>query len=243
MPSRLLALVTGDWQRFRKYQLLTANLVLLTIWVLATLAMNREQLTQFIPFIFLMDSTVMTMVLIGTTILYEKQEHTIDAILTSPVSGTEYLSAKVSTGILNSLVTVTFVTISIWLVTGVTFSRWALLLPAIIVVAGFHSMLGIALTYGAQGFTAIMLRSLAYMFVLWLPAVFTLFGFIPHTAIKDLLVLPPVSAARLVAAGFTTVPGWQLVFGYLYLLVLGAVLFVAVIRPGFQRYVLREIGV
>jgi hypothetical protein len=81
------------------------------------------------------------------------------------------------------------------------------------------------------------------MFVLWLPAVFTLFGFIPHTAIKDLLVLPPVSAARLVAAGFTTVPGWQLVFGYLYLLVLGAVLFVAVIRPGFQRYVLREIGV
>jgi fluoroquinolone transport system permease protein len=243
MPSRLLALVIGDWQRFRKYHLLTANLVLLTIWVLATLAMNRQQLTQFIPFILLMDSTVMTMVLIGTTILYEKQEHTIDAILTSPVNGTEYLSAKVTTGILNSLVTMALVTISIWLVTGITVSRWVLLPPAIIVVAGFHAMLGIALTYGAQGFTAIILRSVAYMFAVWLPAVFTLFDLIPHAAFKDLLLLPPVSAARLLAAGFATVPGWQLIFGYLYLLMLGAVLFIGIVRPGFQRYVLREIGV
>jgi hypothetical protein len=54
MPSRFVVLVMGDWQRFRKYHLITANLILLTIWVLATLAMDKEQLTQFLPFIFLM---------------------------------------------------------------------------------------------------------------------------------------------------------------------------------------------
>jgi fluoroquinolone transport system permease protein len=243
MPSRLLALVIGDGQRFRNYHLLTANLVLLTIWVLATLAMNKTQLAQFIPFIFLMDSTVMNISLIGTAIFYEKQEHTIDAILTSPVSENEYLSAKITTGILNSLVTLIFVTASVWLVKGVTFSHWGWLPPAIIVTAGFHAMLGIALTYGAKDFTAIMLRSVVYMFVVWLPAVFTLFGLIPDTAVRYLLILPPVSAARLLTASVSTVAGWQLAFGYLYLLLLGAVFYAGVVRPGFQRYVLREIGV
>jgi fluoroquinolone transport system permease protein len=243
MPSRSLALVMGDWQRFRKYHLLTANLVLLTIWILATLAMDTEQLTQFLPFIFLMDTTVMTMVLIGTAIFYEKQEHTIDAILTSPVSETEYLSAKVTIGIVNSLVTLAFVTVTIWLVKGVTFNHWAFLPPAIIVMAGFHAMLGIALTYGAKDFTAIMLRSVVYMFLIWLPAVFTLFGLIPAAVVPYLLILPPVSGARLLTAGVLTVAGWQLVFGYLHLVTVWAVLYVGVVKRGFQRYVVREIGV
>jgi fluoroquinolone transport system permease protein len=243
MPSRLLALVAGDWQRFRKYHLLTANLVPLTIWVLATLAMNKQQLAQFIPFVFLMDCTVMNIGLIGTAIFYEKQEHTISAILTSQVSDDEYLAAKVTTAILNSLVTLLFVTATIWLLKGVTFTHWALLPPAIIVTAALHAMLGIALTYRAKDFTAIMLRGVVYMFVIWLPAVFTLFGLIPEHLIACLLVLPPVSAARLLTAGITTVPGWQLVFGYLYLLLLCAVVYPGVVRTGFQRYVVREIGV
>ncbi len=243
MHSRSLALVMGDWQRFRKYHLLAANLVLLTIWVLATLAMDTEQLTQFLPFIFLIDSTVMTMVLIGTAIFYEKQEHTINAILTSPVSDTDYLSAKVTIGIVNSLVTLAFVTITIWLIKGVTFNHWTFLPPAIIVTAGFHAMLGIAFTYGAKNFTAIMLRSVVYMFLIWLPAVFTLFGLIPDTVVPYLLILPPVSAARLLTAGVSTVAGWQLVIGYLYLVAVWVVLYVGVVKAGFQRYVVREIGV
>jgi fluoroquinolone transport system permease protein len=243
MPSRFLALAIGDWQRFRKYHLLTANLVLLTIWILATLAIDKQQLTQFLPFIFLMDSTVMTMVLIGTAIFYEKQEHTINAILTSPVSQTEYLSAKVTTGVVNSLVSLAFVTITIWLVKGVTFNHWAYLLPAIIALAGFHAMLGIALTYGAKNFTAIMLRSVVYMFLIWLPAAFTLFGLIPDTVVWYLLILPPVSGARLLTAGVSTVADGELLFGYLLLVALCAVLYVGVVKPGFQRYVVREIGV
>jgi fluoroquinolone transport system permease protein len=238
-----VALVAGDWQRFRKYNLLTANLLLLTVWVLATLAMDKHQLAQFIPFIFLMDATVMNMGLIGTAIFYEKQEHTINAIVTSPVSDDEYLAAKVTTAILSSLVTLVFVTIAIWLLKGVTFTQWAYLPPAIIVTAGLHAMLGIALTYRAKDFTAIMLRSVVYMFVIWLPAVFTLFGLIPEHLVAYLLFLPPVYAARLLTAGVSTVAGWQLVFGYLYLLLLCTVVYAGVVRPGLQRYVIREIGV
>ena len=199
--------------------------------MLATLALSNGQLRQFIPFVLLMDSTVMNMGLIGTAIFYEKQEHTIDAILTSPVSADEYLCAKALTAILNSLVNLLFITAAIWLLKAATVGRWAHLPSAIIVVAGLHALLGIALTYGAKDFTAVMLRSVVYMFVIWFPGVFTLFGLIPDTVVPYLLVLPPVSAARMLAVAFSPVPSWQVVFGYTYLLLLCAVLYVGVVHP------------
>jgi len=205
--------------------------------------MDKQLLAQFIPFVFLVDSTVMNIGLIGTAIFYEQQEHTVSTILTSPVSDDEYLGAKIIIAILNSLVTLVFMTAAIWLVKGVTFTHWAWLPPAIIVTAALHAMLGIALTYRAKDFTAIMLRGVVYMFVVWLPAVFTLFGLIPEHVVAYLLVLPPVSAARLLTAGTGTVHGGQLMFAYMYLLLLCAVVYFGVVRPGFRRYVVREIGV
>ena len=73
------------------------------------------------------------------------------------------------------------------------------------------------MSYGAEDFTTIMLRGVVYIFVVWLPDVFILFGLIPENVVVYLLVLPPVSAARLLTAGIATVAGWQLAFGYLYL--------------------------
>jgi energy-coupling factor transporter ATP-binding protein EcfA2 len=90
---------------------------------------------------------------------------------------------------------------------------------------------GDRLTYGAKDFTAVMLRSVVYMFVIWFPGVFTLFGLIPDTVVPYVLVLPPVSAARMLAVAFSPVPSWQVVFGYAYLLLLCAVLYVGMVHP------------
>src|SRR5215469_12694257 len=72
--SRIGVLIAGEWQRLRKYHLLTANLVLLLIWMIIASALDKAELMPFIPFIFLMDAAMMTMALVGTTIFYEKQE-------------------------------------------------------------------------------------------------------------------------------------------------------------------------
>jgi fluoroquinolone transport system permease protein len=239
---RVGVLVAGEWQRFRKYHLLTANLVLLLIWMIIASALDKEELTPFIPFIFLMDAAMMTMALTGTTIFYEKQEHTLNALLVSPVTENEYLCSKVVTSIQSSLLTLVLIALAMWLVKGVTFNYWWLV-PAILLVAGFHALLGIALTYGAKDFTGIMLRAVLYMFVFLLPAVFGLFGLISADVMTYLMVFPPVSAARLLSTNVTTIAIWQIVFGYLYLALLFVVLYLRVVKPGFHRYVVREMGV
>jgi fluoroquinolone transport system permease protein len=240
--SRVGVLVAGEWQRFRKYHLLTANLVLLLIWVLIASALDKEELKPFLPFIFLMDAAMMNIALTGTMIFYEKQEHTINAILVSPVTENEYLCSKVVTSILSSLLTLVLIALAMWVVKGITFTYWSLI-PAIIVVAGFHALLGIALTYGAKDFTGIMLRAILYMFVFLLPAVFGLFGLISEDVMKYVMVLPPVSSASLLSTSVTTIAIWQIVFGYLYLSLLSIVIYLRVVKPGFHRYVMRETGV
>jgi fluoroquinolone transport system permease protein len=240
--SRIGALVVGEWQRFRKYHLLTANLVLLLIWILIASALDKEELKPFIPFIFLMDAAMMNIALTGTMIFYEKQEHTINALLVSPVTENEYLCSKVVTSILSSLLTLVLIALAMWLVKGITFNYWSLI-PAIIVVAGFHTLLGIALTYGARDFTGIMLRAILYMFVFLLPAVFGLFGLLSANVMTYLMVFPPMSSARLLSTGVTTIAVWQIAFGYVYLSLLSIVIYLCVVKPGFHRYVVREIGV
>jgi fluoroquinolone transport system permease protein len=240
--SRVGILVAGEWQRFRKYHLLTANLVLLLIWMLIASALGKEELKPFIPFIFLMDAAMMNIALTGTMIFYEKQEHTINAILVSPVTENEYLCSKVVTSILSSLLTLVLIALAMWVVKGITFKYWSLI-PAIIVVAGFHALLGIALTYGAKDFTGIMLRAILYMFVFLLPAVFGLFGLISEDVMTYVMVFPPVSSASLLSTSVTTIAVWQIVFGYLYLSLLSIVIYLRVVKPGFHRYVVRETGV
>jgi fluoroquinolone transport system permease protein len=240
--NRLGILIAGEWQRFRKYHLLIANLVQLLIWIVIASALSKEDLKPFIPFIFLLDAAMLNIALVGTMIFYEKQEHTINAILVSPVTEDEYLCSKVVMSILSSLLTLVLIALAMWAVKGITFNYWSLI-PAIIVVAGFHALLGIALTYGAKDFTGIMLRAVLYMFVFWLPAVFSLFGLISANVMTYLMVLPPVSSARLLDTSVTTIAGWQIVFGYLYLALLSVVIYLRVVKPGFHHYVVREMGV
>jgi hypothetical protein len=144
--------------------------------------------------------------------------------------------------ILSSLLTLVLIALAMWVVKGITFNYWSLV-PAIILVAGFHALLGIALTYGAKDFTGIMLRAVLYMFVFWLPAAFSLFGLISANAMTYLMVFPPVSSARLLDTSVTTIAGWQIVFGYLYLALLSVVIYLRVVKPGFHHYVVREMGV
>jgi fluoroquinolone transport system permease protein len=240
--NRVGILVAGDWQRFRKYHLLIANLVQLLIWILIASALSKEQLKPFIPFIFLLDANMLNIALVGTMIFYEKQEHTLNAILVSPVTEDEYLCSKVIMSILSSLLTLVLIALAMWLVKGITFTYWSLV-PAIIVVAGFHALLGIALTYGAKDFTGIMLRAVLYMFVFWLPAVFGLFGLLSASVLNYLLVFPPVSSARLLSSSVTPIALWQIVFGYLYLALLSVVIYLRVVKPGLHHYVVREMGV
>ena len=100
--ARLGILVQGELDRLKKYNLFTATTVVLLLWVGMTWLLEAEEIAAFVPLILLMDSTAMTVALVGATLFYEKKEHTLNSILVTPVREAEYILAKIIVSIINS---------------------------------------------------------------------------------------------------------------------------------------------
>jgi fluoroquinolone transport system permease protein len=238
----LLPLVRGEFDRLNKYNLFSANFVVLLFWVGAVWFFEGAELMMFIPVIFLMDATMMTILLVGATLFYEKQEHTINSIMISPVSEDEYLLAKVVVGILNSLITVVFISAALYFIKDVTYN-YLLLLPAMMVVTLVHTMIGILLSYRVKSFSSLLVTFMVYIFLFLMPSVFATLGIIEENVARFLIILPPEASNILISALTGEFEAGRLVFGYVYLLTLSYVLYRFFVKPGFNDYLMRETGV
>ncbi len=240
--NRIIALVKGEFKRLAGYNLLTANIVVLLVWVVMAYFLQADEVKQFIPIIFFTDAVMMNILLTGATIFYEKKEHTVNSILVSPVSEDEYIISKLVTGVLNSFITVGLIAGAMFLVKGITFNL-AVLIPAVILVSVLHTLIGLMLTYATKDFTGLLLCTMAYIIVLAVPPMLGQFG-IFNEGIKKLLVIVPTGISLdLINACIIPQENWRLAFGYIYLPILTIVLYRFVVKPFFNSRVTRETGV
>ncbi len=241
MPN-LSVLVKGELDRLNKYNLFKANFVVLLFWVVTALFLEGEVLLAFLPVIFLMDSVMMTVLLVGATLFYEKKEHTINSIMISPVSEDEYLLTKILVNIINSLITVAFISAAVYLIKGVTYN-YLLLIPAVILVTIVHTLIGIRFSYSAKDFTSLLVNFIVYTFLFLMPSVFAALGLISAEIARFLIILPPEASRMLISTGFQDVELWKILFGYGYLILLAVLLYRFAVKPGFNEYLMKETGV
>ena len=240
--DRLITLVKGDFDRLNKYNLFTANFVVLLFWVGISWFFEGAELKMFVPIVFLVDSTMMTMLLVGATLFYEKQEHTINSIMVSPVTENEYLLSKIIVSVLNSLITIIFISAALYFIKGVTYN-YLLVVPAVIIVTVVHAIIGIRLSYYAKNFSSMLVNLFIYNFIFLFPTVFVTLGIIGENVGRYLILLPPEAANILISTVVHDVDPWRLAFGYVYLSILSLVLYRFLIKPQFNDYVMRETGV
>lgn len=240
--SRLQVLVKGEFDRLNKYNLFKANFVVLLFWLAIAWFLEGEHLRQFAAVIFLADATIMTILLTGATLFYEKQEHTLNSIMVSPVTEDEYLLAKVITNGLNGLFTVALIGTSLYFMKQVTFN-YLLLIPAVLLVTILHTLIGIWFSYYAKTFTALLVNMVVYNLVFLAPTIFAAFGIISADVARFLIVMPPEASNLLITAALSDVETWRLLFGYGYLILLTFVLYRFLVKPQFGDYAMRETGV
>ncbi len=240
--NRLIPLVKGEFDRLNKYNLFTANFVVLLLWVGFAWFFEGEELRMFLPAIFLLDATMMTMLLVGATLFYEKQEHTLNSIMVSPVSEDEYLLTKIIVNVINSLITVVFISAALYLIKDVTYN-YLLLVPAITMVTIVHTLIGIRLSYYANSFTSMLVNFIVYVFLFLFPSLFAMLDIIGPEAAKYLIILPPEISNILISTIVQDVEPWKLVFGYVYLAGLSFIFYRFIVKPKFNDFIMRETGV
>jgi len=238
----LITLVKAEFFRLNKYNLFAANFVVLIMWVVLAYFLEADILLRFIPFIFFMDSIMMTILLVGATLFYEKKEHTINSIMVTPVTENEFLFSKVLVNVINSLITVAFISIAVYVIKEVTFN-YLLLIPAIVLVTVVHSLIGIRLSYSAKDFTTHLINYMLYVFIFALPPIFALFGIIDESISRFFILLPPEASSILINTAFIEMDAWRVLLSYAYLILLSVVLYKFSVKPKFNEYLMKETGV
>ncbi len=241
--EKIKHLVSGEFTRLTKYNLFTASLVVALVWVGIGYFLELEEFKQFLPFVFLMESSAMTSLLVGAEMFYEKKEHTISSMLISPMTETEYLMGKIIANILNILLIFVIIGVSLYFFKDFLFNfHWLFL--GIVLVSSYYVFVGVLLSYISKDFTALLMNYMVLMIVLVLPSIFVIIGILPQSTLDFIFWTPTEVTLRLLNASFSsTFDGVQYLMDTGYIVTLSFVLYKFFVLPNFKSYATKDLGV
>ena len=241
--ARIKYLVEGEFTRLNKYNLFVASLFVALLWVVMAYFLSLEELLAFLPFVFLMESSMMTAILVGAEMFYEKKEHTISSMLISPITETEYIAGKILANILNLMIVFAIITVSVYLIRDFLFKiPW--LVISVSLVCAFYVLIGILLSYVSKDFTALLINYMLLVVVLVLPTMLAMIGVI-GPEVRDWLFWGPTEVTlRLMQTSFSsTIDFGQFALDFLYITAFSLGLTYGLVLPRFKDYATRDLGV
>ncbi len=235
------SLLLGELQRLQKYHIITASIVVAFFWIGALHLLETGDITFFFTLVVLFDIVSMSIVLIGVTIFFEKQEGVLKSLFVAPISRAEFISAKTAGNLISNLITILLVYIYALIFTEISLNT-AGLLGAIILIGIFHSLVGFLIIYRCQSFTELLIGMMKYFLVMMLPVMLEYLGVFTGEIISNLVYLVPTKASAVVIDGVTGTAGrGELLFSVLYLIV-GSLVLAYFVFTGFKNFAARESG-
>ncbi|CCQ93807.1 ABC-type transport system, permease component [[Clostridium] ultunense Esp] len=239
--NSFITLFSGELNRMRKYNILAAGIFVALLWVGVLFFTDIEDITSMVPLIVFIDATSMSMVLIGATMFYEKQEGTIKTLLVSPIGKSEYILAKIFANISSNVLTLVLIYVYAKLFKEINLNFFGLL-GASILIAFFHSLIGFIMTYNTKDFTEMLMGMMKYTFIFTIPVLLEQIGFIKNETIdKILYIIPTKSSSILLQATGGGMDNWKTWFAIIYLILATLGLFFIVWKK-FDDFKIKESG-
>lgn len=231
--SKFLTLVQGELLRLKRYNLILASLFVSAIWVGILHFLDIENVTKLIPQLIFLDVTTMAMLLVGVTFIYEREEATIRSMLVSPISKGEYLLAKMVSNIIPSVLSLTIMYMYSKIFKIIEINYFILLL-AVILVAFFHSLIGLLLTYYSKDFTDLVMAIMKLFLVFLLPVVLVEFNIVSNEIFRKAVYILPTKSSLMVLMGTTgSVQDWDIIVSLIYL-VFGSIILYYLVWKNFD---------
>ena len=241
--NKLKHLVQSEFLRLTKYNLFTASFVVAMVWVGIGAFLSKEEFILFLPFIFLMESSAMTSLLIGAELFFEKKEHTISSMLISPMKESDYILSKIIVNILNLWIIFTIILGSMYFIKDYQISiHW--LFIGILLVSAYYVFIGILLSYVSKDFTALLINYMLMMLVLVMPTLFIQIGILDASWTSKLYWMPTEVSLRLLNVSFLeNIDLVTYLKDVLYMLGLSVALYYLLVLPNFKGYATKDLGV
>ncbi len=232
--------VQGEFKRLLKYNIIQVSLGVSVLWLLILFMIGREEAAQFIGLFIFMDITMMTVLLIGVSLFYERQENTLKTLLVTPASIADLIAGKMI-----SAVYLAFQSGVILALFGKYLFDVAIDIPVfiffVLLIALAHSAIGFTMSLYSKDFNGLLSLLMGYMIILAFPSIFYAFGLIPET-MEMLMIISPTHASFLLIersiGGDVSI--WQTVVSIVYLMLLPVVLTIRIIYPQYAEKGVRE---
>lgn len=234
-------LLYGELQRMKKYNIFTVGILVDLLWIAVLYFVDVEDITSLITMLVYIDATAMSMILVGATLFYEKQEGTIRTLLVSPISKTEYIFAKTFANITSNVITLLIIYGYGKLFKEINLNLLGLI-GSVVLIAFFHSLVGFLLTFNTRDFTEMLMAMMKYTFIFTIPVLLEQVGFIKNEIVDKILFIVPTKSASILlestAGGMDT---WRILFALTYLIAASLVLY-RIVWKKFGEFQVKEGG-
>ena len=242
--NRLLVLIQGELKRLTKYNVTTVSILVAIMWFLLLYFIDDQDFFQtFLPFIIMIDVTMMAVMYIGAVMFFEKTESTISTLLVTPATEDELILSKVIANTIHMLFSTMLIIIVFYFVKDISIN-WFFIILAIVLSVAFHSLFGFVFSFHTKDFTTMLLLLMLYSFLLVIPSGLYTLGILTGDIWKYLLLLTPAQlSTELIKVGLGGAIEWQFYISILLILVYGLLGYFFYIKPKFTHYAVKQSGV
>lgn len=193
--SNLILLVKGELQRLQKYNVTLMSLIVAVIWSGILFFIDDMLLFQtLLPFVIMLDVTLMSVMYTGAVMYYEKSENTMFSLLVTPVTHASLIVSKVIANVIHQTISTGLVIVVFVFIKGIEVSFLIVLIMMLSIA--LHTLIGFVFTYTAKDFTSMLTNFMFVMIVVVTPTLLISLNIISSTNwVNYLLLLSPVEQA------------------------------------------------
>ncbi len=233
-------LMKGEMLRLIKYKIIQISFVVTILWLLIIFMIGSDQAATFVPIFIFTDAALMTVLLVGASLFYEKQENTLKTLMITPSGLHAIIASKVISAIYLALQSTVIIALFANLLFAVEI-RFIALIAFVIVIAFAHTAIGYTFSLFAKDFNELIAQVGAYMIVFAIPTLFYALGVFSEV-FETVLMFSPTHAALLMInyTFFSSTRLVLLLIGLAYLIVVPVLLFIYIIIPKYPETAVKD---
>lgn len=242
--KRLFALVKGELSRLNKYGVTSISVLIAIIWGVILYFVEGDAFAVMLPFVLLLDATVMSIMYIGSVMFFEKTESTISSLLVTPSTSNELVLSKVLANTVHNILSSALIIIAFVIFKDVELN-YILIIIGILSSTAFFTIAGLYLAYFQKNFTGMLVNIMVISFVLLVPTALYELGVLTGEIWEYILLINPMqSAAELINGGFVGYEfSWVYYLGLVYIIIGSYVIYKLLVIPKFHDYAIKQSGV
>lgn len=238
----LINLIIGEINRSIKYKVLTIGTGVSFIWLVIIFFMRKDSdmINMIVPLLIFTDAVMMSSMLIGASIFFEKQEGSIRSLIISPVTTGQILISKIINTVFTSIISALIVAIGAMIMSDIRINLFTLVIYIIVTVAA-HAAIGFSISMVSKDFNSMLINYMVFVFIFVIPPVLLLLNILPQSY-ELLLFLSPSQAGNVLlnstVTGSTT-EWYKILISIAYLSLIAVALMKFFVYPRFLKDAVR----